>query len=105
MTRTLVDTGPLVAYLNRRDRWHRWVVGQMAALSPPLLTCEAVITEACSLIRRAGGHPASLVRKVLEGTIAIDLGLQSEAGAIEALLRTVRQHANVARRRMPRPAE
>jgi predicted nucleic acid-binding protein len=86
VTRTLVDTGPLVAYFNRRDRWHRWVVGQMAALAPPLLTCEAVVAEACFLIRRAGGQPAALVRKIVEGTIGIEFALQSEAGAVEALL-------------------
>ena len=38
MTRIIVDTGPLVAYLNCRDRWHRWVVDQMGALVPPLVT-------------------------------------------------------------------
>jgi predicted nucleic acid-binding protein len=38
MTRIVVDTGPLVAYFNRRDRWHRWVADQMVALNPPLVT-------------------------------------------------------------------
>jgi predicted nucleic acid-binding protein len=47
MTRIVVDTGPLVAYFNRQDRWHRWVADQMAALNPPLVTCEPVITDAC----------------------------------------------------------
>jgi len=47
MTRTIVDTGPLLAYLNARDRWHRCVVSQMATLYPPLITCEPVLTEAC----------------------------------------------------------
>lgn len=38
MTRIIVDTGPLVVYFNRRDRWHRWVADQMVALNPPLVT-------------------------------------------------------------------
>lgn len=57
MTRVLADTGPLVAYFNRRDRWHRWVVEQMAALQPPLVTREPVLTEACFLIQSSGGKP------------------------------------------------
>ncbi len=64
MTRVIVDTGPLVAYFNRRDRWHGWAVDQMSALSPPLVTCEPVITEACFLIHKAGGRPGDLVRKL-----------------------------------------
>lgn len=36
--RVVIDTGPLVAYFNSRDRWHKWVVDQMRNLSEPLLT-------------------------------------------------------------------
>ena len=80
MTRIIVDTGPLVAYFNRCDRWHRWAVDQMAALAPTLVTCEPVLTEACFLIQRAGGRPADLLRKVTQH------GLEDEAAAIESLM-------------------
>lgn len=86
MTRTIIDTGPLVAYLNRRDRWHRWVVDQMASLDPPLVTCEPVLTEACFLIQRAGGKPADLVRKVAQRGLEIGIGLEDDASAIESLM-------------------
>jgi hypothetical protein len=36
----LADTGPIVAYLNGRDRHHAWAVGVFKQLRPPLLTCE-----------------------------------------------------------------
>ena len=75
MTRVIIDTGPLVAYFNRRDRWHRWVAEQMAALNPPLLTCEPVLTEACFLIQRAGGRPADLIRKVVQRNLEIGIDL------------------------------
>ncbi len=86
MTRIIVDTGPLVAYLNRRDRWHRWVVDQMAALVPPLVTCEPVLTEACFLIRRAGGRPADLLRKVSQRNLEIGIDIEDDASAIESLM-------------------
>ena len=86
MTRIIVDTGPLVAYLNRRDRWHRWVVDQMAALVPPLVTCEPVLTEACFLMHRAGGRPAELLRKVAQGSLEIGIDIEDDASAIESLM-------------------
>lgn len=86
MTSTVIDTGPLVAYVNGRDRWHRWAVEQMSALRPPLVTCEPVLTEACFLIQRAGGRPADLVAKVRQGVLAIGLDVAGEATAIESLM-------------------
>jgi hypothetical protein len=46
LSATLADTGPIVAFLNARDRHHRWAVETMAQLRPPLLTCESVLSEA-----------------------------------------------------------
>lgn len=42
----LLDTGPLVAVINRSDKFHGWTTTQWANIEPPLLTCEAVIPEA-----------------------------------------------------------
>jgi predicted nucleic acid-binding protein len=47
----LLDTGPLVAFINPRDNFHGWAVTEWGTSSLPLLTCEAVITEACFLLR------------------------------------------------------
>ena len=87
MTRTLLDTGPLVAFLNRNDQWHEWAKAQMGALPPPLLTCEPVLTEACFLLQRNGGQPAEVLKKVQAGVLAVALEMQTEAAALEALMR------------------
>ena len=86
MTRVIVDTGLLVAYFNRRDRWHGWAVDQMSALSPPLVTCEPVITEACFLIHKAGGRPGDLVRKLAQRGLEIRISIEDDAAALEALM-------------------
>src|SRR4051794_20875358 len=86
MIRIIVDTGPLVAYFNRRDRCHRWSVDQMSALSPPLITCEPVLTEACFLIQRVGGDPAALVRKLLQRSLEFGINLDAEAVGVESLM-------------------
>lgn len=46
----LVDTGPIVALLNRRDQHHEWTTETAAQLDSPLFTCEAVIAEAHHLL-------------------------------------------------------
>ena len=86
MTRIIIDSGPLVAYFNRRDRWHRWAADQMAALNPPLVTCEPVLTEACFLIQRAGGRPADLMRKVVQRSLEIGIDVEDDASGIETLM-------------------
>ncbi|MFZ4699559.1 MAG: PIN domain-containing protein, partial [Candidatus Methylumidiphilus sp.] len=47
----IVDTGILVALQNRNDHYHEWAVRKLAHITPPLLTCEAVISETCFLLR------------------------------------------------------
>ena len=43
--RAIADTGFLVAFANRRDAHHDWAVELAQRVTPPLLTCEAVLAE------------------------------------------------------------
>jgi predicted nucleic acid-binding protein len=47
---TLVDTGAILALLDRTDRWHRVSVEVFHKLRLPLLTSEAVLTELFHLV-------------------------------------------------------
>ncbi len=49
--KTICDTGPLLAYLNKNDPFHEWAVRQMQRIAPPLVTCDAVLTEAAYFLR------------------------------------------------------
>jgi uncharacterized protein len=42
----IADTGFLVAFANRGDRYHDWAVSVAEQVTEPLLTCEAVLAEA-----------------------------------------------------------
>jgi hypothetical protein len=46
----LIDTGAIIAILDRDDRWHSACVQALESLRFPLLTTEAVLTEAFHLI-------------------------------------------------------
>ena len=46
----LCDTGPLAAFLNRADQFHRWARKQFARIHQPLWTCEAVDSGALSVL-------------------------------------------------------
>jgi predicted nucleic acid-binding protein len=83
----LADTGPIVAFLNRRDRHHAWAVETLAELRPPLLTCEAVISEAAYLVRGLPGGGERVVELVRRGVLEVAFDLQREATGVARLLR------------------
>lgn len=51
-SRALIDTGPIVAILDRSDRWHKSCVSSLYTMGAPLLTSEAVLTEVFHLAAR-----------------------------------------------------
>jgi len=46
----LLDTGPLVALLDKDEQYHGWATNRMRGLTPPLVVSEPVLTEACFLL-------------------------------------------------------
>lgn len=83
----ILDTGPLVALLNARDQWHDWTRRQLAGIAPPLLTCEAVISEACFLVQRAGGDPEWVLRQCKIGLVTIPFSLAANVETVASLMR------------------
>lgn len=53
LARALIDSGPLAAFLNRRDVLHEWARGAFESTPGPYLTTEANIAEICHLLERA----------------------------------------------------
>jgi predicted nucleic acid-binding protein len=86
-TRVLVDTGPLVAYLNRRDRHHAWAVQSWRVLFDPLYTCEAVLSEAAFLLQSDGVSCESLLQLVERQLVRLDFSLDDHRPDVFRLLR------------------
>src|SRR5690242_17846365 len=88
----LLDTGPLVAYLYRRERYHDWAVAQFTNLDLPFVSCEPVLTEACFLAARIGQSPTRVLDTLRHGAVQIGLEIQEELPAIRVLME---RYANV----------
>jgi uncharacterized protein len=84
--KVLIDTGPLVALLDRRDAYHEWAKAQVEDVDPPLRTCEAVLAEACFLVSHLPGGPQSVLDLVQQGLVTVGLSLEDEVASIKRLL-------------------
>ena len=87
----VVDTGPIVALLDADEANHAWVVERLEQIRPPLLTCEAVLTEAAFLVRRLGGDPAVVIDLVRRGMLTVTRLFDDDA---EPIARLMRRYAN-----------
>lgn len=87
MTTVLLDTGPLVSFINRRERHHGWVAALFGDLAPPLETCESVLSEACFLLRRYPGGTDAVMALVERGVVSPSFRLVQEQGRVRRLLK------------------
>ena len=83
----VVDTGPIVAFLDADDQHHDWARAQFGRLRPPLLTCEAVLTEASFLVARAGGDGSAAIQLIERGVLHVVQLFDAEAASIARLMR------------------
>ena len=88
----ILDTGPLVALLNRRDRYHGWARDRFAEIEPPLVTCEAVVVEACHLLRGQRESEQIVLDVLRRGVVELDFALREE---VVPVLELQARYANV----------
>ena len=87
MKPVLLDTGCIVALLVRTERHHRHCADVVAQLDAPLVTCEAVIAEACHLVRTLPGAADAILENVERGVFGIPFRLDRSSKAVRALMR------------------
>jgi len=80
--RTILDTGPLVAFFNAADRYHGWATEAFSRLDLPLWTCEPVLTEASYLT----GKGREILEMLSDGHLRVGLELEKQADAVARLL-------------------
>ncbi len=89
--RVLLDTGPLVALLDRSERMHEPCTEWISQFRGTLLTTEAVVTEACHMVRRLPGGPARCVEAALRPGIGL---VQLEMEHHLRILRLITKYAD-----------
>ena len=82
----IIDTGFLVALLNRSEQSHTWVKTQLSNISAPLLTCEAVITETCFLLQKIHQGEDTVLSLINRGKIQIPFRIDEESPIIRELM-------------------
>jgi predicted nucleic acid-binding protein len=86
----LLDTGPLVALLDRRDHYHEWAKQQVAQIPAPAITCEAVLTEAFHLLRSLGEGRLAILEMLRQRLVVVRFRLDEHLERITALVRRYR---------------
>lgn len=85
-----IDTGPLVSFLAAGTEHHDWVCDQWKRLSPPLLTCEPVLTETAFLLKRHGRDTDPLFELLGRGVLRIGLEIENQQADLRVLMKRYR---------------
>lgn len=85
-SRIIIDTSPLVAFVDKSDNFHHWTVATWKNLIPPLFTCEAVIAESCFLLQNVNGGENSILSLLEAEIIQIPFNLNKEVTEIKQLM-------------------
>jgi predicted nucleic acid-binding protein len=86
ISHVLLDTGPLVAGINRRDRFHEWAKMRFGEIAPPLWTCEPILSESCHLLRACPGGSAAVLELVSRGIVKVAFRLEDHILPIAKLM-------------------
>ena len=90
MTPVLLDTGVIVSLLDRSEASHSACSDVISNLDAPLVTCEAVISESCYLLRRLQGASEAILDNVIAGIFQIPFQLSRESTEVKQILRRYR---------------
>jgi hypothetical protein len=87
MKPVLLDTGFIVALLNRSESLHKTYARTIREVQAPLVTCEAVITVCCYLLRNLSGASEAVIENIAAGIFQVPFQLSRETAAVKQLLR------------------
>ena len=86
----IVDTGPLVAFFDRAERYNVWVSQRIEEIEAPLLVCEPVLAEAMHLLARHPKAQDAIFELLQNGALSIAFRIAEHIDALHRLLQRYR---------------
>jgi predicted nucleic acid-binding protein len=86
----LIDTGAILALLDRNDQWHQRCTDAFSQLRLPLLTSEAVLTEVFHLVGDADREVRAAWKFVRSGALAVSSITDADLPSLDALMHQYR---------------
>lgn len=83
----LIDSGPLVAALRRRDQHHGWARAHFESGVEAFLTCEAVVSESFFLLERAREGKEALSALLDRGIVRVEFSFAEQLAETLRLIR------------------
>ncbi|MBC8346030.1 MAG: PIN domain-containing protein [Candidatus Marinimicrobia bacterium] len=85
--KVIIDSGPIVAFLNKSDYHHHWAKNQFSQLKPPFYTCESVISESIFLMQNVQNGTDSILELFGRELIKIRFRLENEMSSVTTLIK------------------
>jgi len=82
----IADTGPIVALINSRDQHHQWARTIVRQISEPMLTCDAVLSEALFPISSTPNGISRFSDILASGAIQSDFATTANIRELAALI-------------------
>jgi predicted nucleic acid-binding protein len=79
----IADTGFLVAFANRKDKFHDWALAIAEGITDPLLTCEAVLAETAFHLQSV----STSLAMIRTGLITLAFDCNAHLAQLDALAR------------------
>lgn len=86
LTRALVDTGAILALLDRDDRWHDACVSAFGTLGLPLTTSAAVLAELFHLVGDSSSEVRAAWKFLRSGAVTVAAIGDTDMSALDALM-------------------
>lgn len=86
MPAAIADTGPIVAYFDRAEKHHSWVVNQIHKLDTPLLICEPVLSEIMFLLNRFPEAQKALFDLIENGAFSLAFSIKENIVPLKTLM-------------------
>ena len=87
MKPVLLDTGVIVALLDRSEKFHKTCAQTVREVEAPLVTCEAVITESCYLLRNLSGASEAVIENITAGIFQVPFQVSRDTAGVKQVLR------------------